>query len=137
GVEPIVAASGQLIMATALLLPFAVATSATSGLELSVRRALAIGALGVIGTGLAYLLNYHIIADVGATRASVVTYIIPVVAVTVGIVVLDEPFEWRLVYGGLLIVAGLAFLHPRRTLPVPVPSAAALLFLVALLIVPL
>ena len=72
GVEPIVAASGQLLMAAALSLPFAVATSATNGLHLSVRRALAIGALGVIGTGAAYLLNYRIIADVGATRASVV-----------------------------------------------------------------
>ena len=36
------------------------------------------------------------------TRASLVTYVIPVVAVTVGVVVLDEPFEWSLVYGRCL-----------------------------------
>ena len=136
-IEPIVAASGQLIMATVLSLPFAVATSATSGLELSVRRALAIGALGAIGTGVAYLLNYRIIADVGATRASVVTYLIPVVAVTVGVVVLGEKFEWRVVWGGVLIVGGIALLRERRTLRIPIPSSAAVLVLVVLLVVPL
>ena len=136
-IEPIVAASGQLLMATVLSLPFAVATSATNGLHLSVRRGLAIGALGVIGTGVAYLLNYRIIADVGATRASVVTYLIPVVAVTVGVVVLGEQFEWRVVWGGVLIVGGIALLRERRTLRVPVPSSAAVLVLVVLLVVPL
>jgi drug/metabolite transporter (DMT)-like permease len=137
GVEPIVAASGQLFMATVLSLPFAVATSATSGLHLSVRRALAIGALGVIGTGVAYLLNYRIIADVGATRASVVTYLIPVVAVTVGVVVLGEKFEWRVVWGGVLIVGGIALLRERRALRVPIPSAPAVLLVMLLLVLPL
>src|SRR4051794_21352019 len=72
GIEPTVAAAGQLVMATALSLPFALATSASTGVHLTLRRVMAIGALGVIGTGVAYILNYRIIADVGATRASVV-----------------------------------------------------------------
>jgi uncharacterized membrane protein len=137
GIQPIVAATGQLIMATALALPFAVATSATGGLELSVRRVLAIGTLGVVGTGIAYLLNYRIIADVGATRASLVTYLIPVVAVTVGVVVLGEHFEWRLVAGGVLIVAGIALLRERRTLRLPIPSSTAVVLVLALLLLPL
>jgi drug/metabolite transporter (DMT)-like permease len=137
GIEPTVAAAGQLVMATALLLPFAVATSVTSGLHLTVRRVLAIGALGIFGTGVAYILNYRILREVGATRASVVTYIIPVVAVAVGVVVLSEPFEWRLVWGGVLIVAGLALLRERRHLGVPIPSAAAVLLVLVLLAVPI
>ena len=56
--------------------------------------------------GVAYVLNFRIIADLGATRASLVTYLIPIVAVAVGIVVLDEPFGWRIVAGGGLIIAG-------------------------------
>ncbi|MEY2434617.1 MAG: hypothetical protein QOC92_4342 [Acidimicrobiaceae bacterium] len=124
GIEPTVAAAGQLVMATVLSLPFAVATTVTSGLHLTPRRALAIGALGFVGTGLAYILNYRIIADLGATRASVVTYMIPVVAVTVGVVVLGEPFEWRLVLGGLLIVTGIALLRERTPIAVPIPSSA-------------
>jgi hypothetical protein len=98
---------------------------------------LAIGALGIFGTGAAYILNYRIIGDVGATRASIVTYIIPVVAVAVGVVVLSEPLEWTLLWGGLLIVAGLVLLRERRQLRVPMPSAAVVLLVIVLLAVPL
>src|SRR3954447_23078637 len=65
GLEPTVAATGQLLMASALSLPFAAVTTATGGLELNARRVLSITALGVIGTGLAYVLNYRIIGDAG------------------------------------------------------------------------
>jgi drug/metabolite transporter (DMT)-like permease len=137
GIEPTVAAAGQLVVATVLLLPFAAATSMTSGIDLTVRRALAIGALGIFGTGVAYILNYRILREIGATRASVVTYIIPVVAVAVGIVVLDEPFEWRVVWGGVLIIGGLVLLRERRVLRVPIPTGPAVLLVVALLLLPL
>ena len=137
GIEPTVAAAGQLVMATVLLLPFAAATSVTSGLHLTVRRALAVSALGVFGTGVAYILNYRILREIGATRASLVTYIVPVVAVAVGIVVLGEPFETRLLWGGVLIVAGLLLLRERRSLRMPVPSSAVVLLVIVLLAVPL
>jgi drug/metabolite transporter (DMT)-like permease len=140
GIEPTVAAAGQLVMATALSLPLAIGTSITSGFALDPHIVVAIVLLGVFGTGLAYILNYRVIADLGATRASLVTYVIPVVAVTVGVVVLDEPFEWSLVYGGLLIVAGIALVHPparMRRLPMqPVTGPAVLLVLVALVALP-
>jgi uncharacterized membrane protein len=125
------------VIATVLLLPFATATSVTSGLHLTVRRVLAIGALGIVGTGVAYILNYRILREVGATRASVVTYIIPVVAVAVGVVVLGEPFEWRLLWGGVLIVGGLVLMRERRHLRIPMPSAAVVLLVVVLLAGPL
>ncbi len=135
GIEPTVAAAGQLAMASVLSLPFAVATTATRGLELDAHRVLSIVLLGAIGTGAAYILNYRIIAEVGATRASVVTYIVPVFAVTVGVVVLDEPFEWRLVEGGLIILAGLVLLRERRVIrPPAVPSSAAVLLVLVLLV---
>jgi drug/metabolite transporter (DMT)-like permease len=133
GLEPTVAAAGQLMMASALSFPFAVATTATDGLDLNARRVLSITLLGVVGTGIAYVLNYRIIADLGATRASVVTYLIPVVAVTVGVVVLDEPFEWRLLAGGALILVGVLLLRGRRLPRVPIPSAAVLILLVLLI----
>ena len=66
-IEPIVAATGQLVMATALSLPFAVGTSITSGIHLDPHIVLAIVLLGVVGTGFAYILNYRVIADLGAT----------------------------------------------------------------------
>ncbi len=140
-IEPTVAAAGQLVMATALSLPLAIGTSITSGFALDPHIVLAIVLLGVFGTGIAYILNYRVIAELGATRASLVTYVIPVVAVTVGVVVLDEPFEWSLVYGGILIVAGIALVHPparMRRLPMqPVTGPAILLVVMALVALPL
>jgi drug/metabolite transporter (DMT)-like permease len=49
----------------------------------------------------------------GATLASLVTYLVPVVAVTVGVLFLGEPFRVRLVLGGGLIVLGIALLQER------------------------
>lgn len=121
--EPIVAAAGQLLVATVILAPFALATSIPAGVDLTWRRVLALAALGIFGTGVAYILNYRILADRGATKASLVTYVIPVVAVAVGVVVLGEPFELRLLAGGALIVAGIVFVHDRRFRPVVAVAA--------------
>lgn len=128
GHSPAVASTGQLLCASLVLAPFALVTSITGGFSPTWTRVAAIVLLGVIGTGAAYLLNYRIVAEVGATRASLVTYLVPVVAVTVGIVVLDEVFTWRLLAGGLLIVAGIAAVHDRVRLgrrPPPVPAGVA------------
>lgn len=113
-IPPVVAAAGQLSVGALLLFPVAAATSAVEGISLTPTRVLAVVMLGTLGTGLAYVLSYRVIADLGATTASLVTYIIPVVAVVVGIVVLDEPFEWRIVLGGLLTAAGIAAVNSPR-----------------------
>ena len=127
GISPLVAATGQLAAGTALLLPVAVVTTVREGFSLTPRRTLAIGLLGVLGTGVAYVLNYRSIAELGPTVASVVTYLVPVVAVVVGVVFLDEAFQMRLVLGGALTVAGIALLNgrPRRRRPVATPAPAA------------
>jgi drug/metabolite transporter (DMT)-like permease len=49
----------------------------------------------------------------GATRATTVTYLIPVVGVTVGVVFLGEDLTWRLFVGGLLIIVGVATVNLR------------------------
>jgi drug/metabolite transporter (DMT)-like permease len=108
-----VAATGQLIAGAVFIVPIGIATSIPRGIELAPHRILAVLILGVVGTGYAYLLNYRNINQVGATRASVVTQLIPVVAVAVGVVFLGEPFRWRLVVGGGLTLLGIAVLHDR------------------------
>ncbi|MEJ7583369.1 MAG: DMT family transporter [Acidimicrobiales bacterium] len=126
GVTPMVAAFGQLTAASALLLPFAVVTSTIEGVELSPTRVVAISVLGLVGSGLAYVLNFRIIAELGPTRASLVTYLIPIVAVGVGIAVLDEPFQVRALAGGLLIIIGIALVNRGRTTrATPSPALAA------------
>ncbi len=122
GVSPLVAAGGQLVAGTCIVGPIGVVTSIQHGIQLAPHRILAVTLLGVVGTGLAYVLNYGSIAELGPTRASVVTQLVPVVAVTVGVLFLDEPFHLRLVAGAALTLFGIALLHERirrfRTIPV-------------------
>jgi drug/metabolite transporter (DMT)-like permease len=113
-IPPLVASTGQLALGALMLFPVAAVTSVSGGVDLTPSRVASVVLLGVLGTGVAYVLNYRIIADMGPTRASLVTYLIPVVAVVVGIVVLDEPFEWRLIVGGALTIAGIAAVNSRR-----------------------
>ena len=125
GIPPVVAASGQLVMATVLLAPFALVTSLRQGFDPTATRVAAIVLLGVLGTGLAYVLSYRLIADLGPTRASLVTYLIPIVAVTVGLVFLDEAFSFRLVVGGGLTIAGIALLNVAGPPPASMPVTPA------------
>jgi drug/metabolite transporter (DMT)-like permease len=108
GLQPMVAAAGQLTLGAVMLAPLALATTIVDGISLTPSRAGAILMLGVFGTGIAYVLTYAIVAELGATKASLVTYLVPVVAVVVGVAVLGEPFEWRLVLGGVLTIGGVA-----------------------------
>ena len=80
--------------------------------------------LGLLGTCLAYLLFFWLINAVGPTRASLVTYVFPVVGLVLGILILHEAADWRLVAGSLLIVGGIVVVNliPARK---PAPQVAA------------
>ena len=75
-----------------------------------------IAILGIIGTGFAYVLNYQIITSEGATVASTVTYLLPVVAIVLGVLVLGETITATVLAGIALVLAGVA-LTRRRTKP--------------------
>jgi drug/metabolite transporter (DMT)-like permease len=120
-IPPIVAAAGQLLTATLLLAPLALVTSVRQGLRPTPTRVAAIVLLGVLGTGVAYVLSYRLIADVGPTRASLVTYLIPIMAVAVGVLFLEETFSIRLVVGAGLTIAGIALLNVGGRAPSAAP----------------
>ena len=106
GNRPEATTAGQLLIGAAVMAPFGIGTSIAEGLSLTPTRFMAVLVLGVLGTGVGYLIYYRMVAEVGATKASIVTYLVPVVGLVVGVTVADEPFSWRLVVGGLLIVGG-------------------------------
>lgn len=113
GLPPIVLSTGQLLAASGLLLlatPF-------GGLEPVALRADAVAAitvLGVLGTGVAYVLNYRIIQDDGSVLASTVTYLLPPVAVLLGWAVLGEVPTALALLGTLLTLAGTLIARIRR-----------------------
>lgn len=69
---------------------------------------LAMIALGVFGSGFAYIWNFRIMAIAGSAIASSVTYLTPVVAVLVGIIFLQEELFWYEPIGALIVLLGAA-----------------------------
>ncbi|MEQ4715636.1 DMT family transporter [Nonomuraea sp. B19D2] len=78
------------------------------------RVVLAMLALGALGTGVSYALYYGLIRDAGATMASTVTYLFPVVAPVLGVLLYGEILTWNQVAGGATIIFG-AILTRRST----------------------
>ena len=107
GHSPLVLATGQIVGATAILLAL-VPLWATSAVTLSPRIAASVVALGAVGTGIAYLLFYRLIGEIGATAASTVTYLVPVVAVALGVAVLGEAVAWNDFAGAAVVLVGVA-----------------------------
>ncbi|MFG2196557.1 DMT family transporter [Streptomyces sp. NPDC048639] len=74
---------------------------------------LSVLALGALGTGLAFLLQYGLVTEVGPTTATLVTYFIPVIATTAGVLVLGERLTWNTPVGALVVLAGAALTQSR------------------------
>lgn len=91
---------------------------------------LAIAALGALGTGLAVLVQYGLVAEVGPTTAQMVTYFIPVIATAAGVTLLGESLTWSTPVGAAIVLAGAALTQargrtPRKNTPAATPSAPA------------
>jgi len=109
---PISVATGQMLVATAMLVPLAGLSGGTTGpITPSVVGSML--ALGALGTGIAYVLNYRVVAAAGATTASTVTYLTPLVAILVGVAFLGETLSWNEPIGGLIVVFGVAVSQGR------------------------
>jgi len=115
GLPPLQVSIGQLGTASLLIAPFGLAQLPGELPSASVVGAVV--ALGALGSGLAYLLYFAIIASAGASRAILVTYLVPAFALCYGAVVLDEPVTatalagLTLVLGGTALATGLARLR--------------------------
>ncbi|MCC6299564.1 MAG: EamA family transporter [Anaerolineales bacterium] len=72
---------------------------------------LSISWLGILGSGLAVLMLWYLIHEIGPTRASLVTYLFPVGGVILGVIFLGERLSWQLIAGTVLIVASLAVVN--------------------------
>lgn len=113
---PLALATGQVLSTAVVMLPIALIAEPlphVSALSIEVIGSLA--ALGGLGTGIAFLVFYTLIERVGATNASMVTYLVPVVAVIAGVVVLGERLSWVAVAGGAIVVTGIYL--TQRALP--------------------
>ncbi len=112
GLSPMTLTAAQLVIAAAFLgmtLPIS-----GSPPQPTLTAMVAVIILGVLGTGLALVINFMLITTEGPTSASVVTYLLPAVAVALGVLVLAEPVTWSLPIGATLILAGVALVRRSR-----------------------
>jgi len=105
-------AHGSMWAGSLLTLPLAALESPT-GREADTSAWLAVFALGILCTGLAFLLYFRLMRDIGPTRTLTVTFLIPVFGVLWGAVLLSEPVGWTLVLGGICVLAGIALANGR------------------------
>ena len=112
GLKPLSLSAAQLTAAallSTLLLPFG-----GSAPPLRMDAWIAIAILGVLGTGIAYVINYRLIVNRGASGAALVTYLIPVVAVTVGAATLNERITLNVIGGAAVVLIGVALIRTSR-----------------------
>jgi drug/metabolite transporter (DMT)-like permease len=69
--------------------------------------------LGILGSGLAYLAVFRLFAHWGATRTTMVAYVIPVVGILLGFLYLAEPIDARIIFGTILVVTGIGLVNSR------------------------
>jgi drug/metabolite transporter (DMT)-like permease len=63
--------------------------------------------LGILGSGLAFVMLYYLIHEIGPTRTSMVTYLFPLGGVILGVAFLNEELSWQLLVGAILIIVSL------------------------------
>jgi drug/metabolite transporter (DMT)-like permease len=102
--------AGQLLVGTAqaaLVAPLLGGAPPNPG-SIPIAAVASVLALGVLGTGLAFLINMRNIRLAGASAASMVTYLVPLFATVVGILVLHEGLAWYQPAGALIVLVGVA-----------------------------
>ena len=111
GLPPAAVASATLGSAALLVVPFALATWPEAPVPAASWWSAV--ALGVLCTGAAFVMYYRLIARIGASRASTVTYLIPLFGVGWAWMLLDEPLTWTMAVAGALILGSVAFSQGR------------------------
>jgi drug/metabolite transporter (DMT)-like permease len=110
GVEPVVIATFQLTLAGLVLLPIAVFGPHPTSLDF--KSVAAVTVLGVLGSGLAYLLFFRLLATISPTRTVAVTYLLPIWGLFWGFIA-GEEIRWTALAGVGVVLAGLVLLNLR------------------------
>ena len=113
-VDPVVAAAGQLLMSSFIMILLVFAFDAPSELmESSTKVWIAVIVMAIFSTAVAYILYFRLLATAGATNAILVTLLIPVTAILLGAIFLDERLQWLHFLGMAVIALGLSVIDGR------------------------
>lgn len=114
--KPEIMATTQLVAASITLLPLFI-FNGISQMEFKSGPVMAMLALGIFGSGFAYIWNFKVMAAAGSAIASSVTYVTPLIAILVGTIFLGESITWNEPVGGLVVLLGAAIAQERIKKP--------------------
>ena len=101
-------ATGNMMISAVILVPIMLVLDHPPISNLSLDSILAIAYLGIITTGVGYVLRFHMVIAVGQSYTSMASYIMPIVGVILGVMFLGEPLTVSLVAALALVLAGFA-----------------------------
>jgi drug/metabolite transporter (DMT)-like permease len=111
--DPVAISAGQLLAAELIMVAATLFIVDFSSQAVNIATVGSMLWLGLLGTCVAYILYFYILRNWGATRTTLVTYLLPVVGVTAGVLLLDESLDLQLIIGGLLIISGIVIVNWR------------------------
>ncbi|MEY2846041.1 MAG: hypothetical protein RL076_1587 [Chloroflexota bacterium] len=107
GMAPIVPSTGQMVASTSLLIPIALVWDGIPTAWPSTTSIVALLILAVVCTAVAYIMYYHLISTIGATKSSMVSYLIAPFGVVYGFVFLQEAITSNALVGLVIIIVGI------------------------------
>ena len=118
GVDPLTVAGGSLMVGGALVVTVTLLTASLPALgDLHLKAVLAVLVLALLNTVVAYFFFFQLIATWGATRTTLVTYVMPPIGLTLGALFLDEAIDWKIVAGAAMILGGIIVVNWRGRRP--------------------
>lgn len=114
GFHPTVPAFFQVTFALLITTVLALILESPIHLPDTPRALFAVVWLGVFGSSLAYLIYFRLVHVLGATRMSLITYVMPIVGIVMGVLVLNETIDLRTIVGTAIILAGVGLVNGRR-----------------------
>jgi drug/metabolite transporter (DMT)-like permease len=113
GLRPMIPALFQVAFAFVIVSVLALVNENPFGVAWNGDALLAVVWLGVFGSGAAYLLNFRLLARIGATRTSILAYFLPVVGIISGSIMFGEHIDQLVLFGTAMVLAGIALVNGR------------------------
>ena len=114
--DPDILAAGQMFFGLLLLLGVGLPLEGNPlQLRWTPMAVIALVYLAVVGSVIAFVLYYWLVLNMDVTKSMLIALVTPVVAVILGMLVLNEEIGWRTLIGGAMIMLGISFIVIRRT----------------------
>lgn len=124
--DPAILAAGQMFFGLLLLMVLGISLEGNPlKLRWSLMALLSLLYLAVVGSVIAFLLYYWLVLKIDVTKSMLIALVTPVVAVILGMIVLDEKIGWRTLIGGAMIMLGISFIVVRRAKKKPAEALPA------------